>query len=77
MTFEEATMFVGTMVQRNLKEALDEDKALFDKLLKILIRENEPLVRDILKGLVIGDPSDLLVLPISEALKAIDSKKTR
>lgn len=70
-------MFVGTMVQRNLKEALDEDKALFDKLLKILIRENEPLVRDILKGLVIGDPSDLLVLPISEALKAIDSKKTR
>lgn len=77
MTLEEATMFVGTMVQRNLKEALDEDKALFDKLLKILIRENEPLVRDILKGLVIGDPSDLLVLPISEALKAIDSKKTR
>ena len=77
MTFEEATMFVGTMVQRNLKEALDEDKALFDKLLKILIRENEPLVRDILKGLVVGDPSDLLVLPISEALKAIDSKKTR
>ena len=70
-------MFVGTMVQRNLKEALDEDKALFDKLLKILIRENEPLVRDILKGLVIGDPSDLLVLPISEALKAIDSKKAR
>lgn len=70
-------MFVGTMVQRNLKEALDEDKALFDKLLKILISENEPLVRDILKGLVIGDPSDLLVLPISEALKAIDSKKTR
>ena len=70
-------MFVGTMVQRNLKEALDEDRALFDKLLKILIRENEPLVRDILKGLVIGDPSDLLVLPISEALKAIDSKKTR
>ena len=70
-------MFVGTMVQRNLKEALDEDKALFDKLLKILTRENEPLVRDILKGLVIGDPSDLLVLPISEALKAIDSKKTR
>ena len=77
MTFEEATMFVGTMVQRNLKEALDEDKALFDKLLNILIRENEPLVRDILKGLVMGDPSDLLVLPISEALKAIDSKKTR
>lgn len=77
MTLEEATMFVGTMVQRNLKEALDEDKALFDKLLKILIRENEPLVRDILKGLVMGDPSDLLVLPISEALKAIDSKKTR
>ena len=77
MTLEEATMFVGTMVQRNLKEALDEDKALFDKLLKILIRENEPLVRDILKGLVIGDPSDLLVLPISEALKAIDSKKAR
>ena len=70
-------MFVGTMVQRNLKEALDEDKALFDKLLNILIRENEPLVRDILKGLVMGDPSDLLVLPISEALKAIDSKKTR
>lgn len=70
-------MFVGTMVQRNLKEALDEDKALFDKLLKILIRENEPLVRDILKGLVMGDPSDFLVLPISEALKAIDSKKTR
>ena len=70
-------MFVGTMVQRNLKEALDEDKALFDKLLKILIRENEPLVRDILKGLVMGDPSDLLVLPISEALKAIDSKKAR
>lgn len=70
-------MFVGTMVQRNLKEALDEDKASFDKLLKILICENEPLVRDILKGLVMGDPSDLLALPISEALKAIDSKKTR
>ena len=77
MTFEEATMFVGTMVQRNLTEALNEDKALFDKLLKILIRENEPLVRDILKGIVMGDPSDPLVIPISEALKAIDSKKTR
>lgn len=70
-------MLAGNMIQEHLAETLKEDKVLFDKLLKFLLRENEELVRDILDGLMVNDPGNPLITPISHGIDAFDAKKTR